>query len=193
MEALRSDRPSWDRLYEVAAAQDGMFTTSQAENAGYSTHLLRHHIEGGRIIRVRRGVYRLVHFPAGEHEDLVTTWLWSEQAGVFSHQTALMLLGLSDVLPAHHHLTLPDSWRGRRLRVPDGVVLHFGDVPDRERKWFGAVPMTAAARTLVDCAHESVSPELLLQAARQALRRGLVQRSEIREVATVLKPFGGLA
>jgi predicted transcriptional regulator of viral defense system len=41
-----------------------------------------------------------VHFRASEHEELVTAWLWSERAGVMSHQTALSLHGLSDVLPA---------------------------------------------------------------------------------------------
>jgi len=37
---------------------------------------------------LRRGIHRLVYFPAGQHEDLVALWLWSEQAGVFSHDTA---------------------------------------------------------------------------------------------------------
>ena len=32
------------------------------------------------MLRVRRGIYRLVHFPAGEHEELVMVWLWSKQA-----------------------------------------------------------------------------------------------------------------
>jgi hypothetical protein len=34
---------------------------------------------------------------------------------------------------------------------------------------------------------------LLRQAAQQALRRGLVTRSELTDVATALEPFGGLA
>jgi hypothetical protein len=92
--------PDWDRLFEVAAGQSGYFTTTQAAEAGYSTHLLRKHTHAGRVTRAQRGIYRLVHFPAGEHEELVTAWLWSEQAGVISHQTALSLRSLSDVLPA---------------------------------------------------------------------------------------------
>src|SRR5699024_9909781 len=91
-----SETPEWDRLYEIASAQEGLFTTQQAAEAGYSPQLLVHHIRGGRMLRVRRGIYRLVHFPAGEHEELVTVWLWSEQAGVLSHETALGLHGLSD-------------------------------------------------------------------------------------------------
>jgi len=188
----RPAQRAWDRLYETAAGQAGYFTTKQAAEAGYSPQLLVHHTHGGKIVRVRRGVYRLVHFPSGEHEALVVVWLWSDQAGVFSHQTALALHGLSDVLPAHIHITLPGAFRQRRFRVPEGVVLHYADVPPDARGWFGAVPVTTPRRTLEDCAAEDLSPELLRQAARQALRRGLVANGELVEVTRTLAPFGGI-
>ena len=185
-------RPSWDRLFETAAAQEGLFTTQQAAEAGYSPQLLVHHIHGGRALRLRRGIYRLVHFPAGEHEELVAAWLWSDRKGVISHQTALALHGLSDVLPAHLHLTLPAAWQRRRFRVPAGVILHFADVPKKDRSWFGAAPTTNPRRTVNDCARDGLSPELLRHAAQQALRRGLVTRPELGAVKAALKPFGGL-
>lgn len=186
-------KPSWDRLFETARAQEGYFTTRQAAEAGYSSQLLHKHIRAERVTRVNRGIYRLVHFPAGEHEDLVTAWLWSERAGVISHQTALALHGLSDALPAQVHLTLPRAWRRRRFRVPAGIVLHHADVSPEERAWFGPVPATSALRSLNDCAREGMSPDLLQQAARQALRRGLVTRAGLGDVAAALEAFGGLA
>jgi len=186
-------RPDWDRLFETAGAQEGYFTTRQAADAGYSTQLLLKHVRAGRIGRTQRGIYRLVHFPAGEHEELVIAWLWSERAAVVSHQSALSLHGLSDALPARVHLTLPSAWRPRRFGVPADVVLHYGDVPPEDRAWFGAVPATSPRRTLNDCAREGLSPELLRQAARQALRRGLVVKGELTDVEEALEPFGGLA
>lgn len=190
---VRGSRPSWDHLYELASGQGGHFTTQDASGVGFSSQLLLKHIHAGRVMRVRRGVYRLVHFPAGDHEDLVVVWLWSEKQGVFSHQTALGLHGLSDVLPAKAHLSLPSAWRTRRLRVPHDVVLHHGEVPRRERVWFGAVPATSALRTLNDCAHEQLSPELLRQASWEALRRGLVMKNDLVDVKRALRGFGGLA
>lgn len=186
--------PDWDHLFEIAAAQDGLFATQQAAEAGYSPQLLAHHLGAGRMVRERRGVYRLVHFPAGDHEDLTVVWLWSEQEGVFSHQTALSLHDLSDVLPSKVHLTLPKAWRKRRLRVPDGVILHYGDVAEGEgeRRWFGPVPATAPLRTLVDCAAEHLSPEMLRGAALDALHRRLVRCDELAAVEAALEPFGGL-
>ena len=185
--------PSWDQIYEIAAAQEGLVTTRQAAAIGYSPQLLVHHVHAGRLERVRRGIYRLVHFPPGEHEDLVVVWLWSEQAGVFSHQTALSLHGLSDVLPSRVHLTLPDDWQKRRFRVPKGVVLHYADISRSDRSWFGAVPVTSVRVSLNDCARAHLSPELLRQGALEALQRGLVARKDIPEVMKALKPFGGLA
>ncbi|HKU40470.1 MAG TPA: type IV toxin-antitoxin system AbiEi family antitoxin domain-containing protein [Polyangiales bacterium] len=185
-------RPDWDRLYETAAGQAGLFSTQQAAEAGYSPQLLVHHIRAGNVIRLQRGIYRLVHFPAGEHEELVAGWLWSERAGVISHQSALALHGLSDVLPARISLTLPAAWRRRRFRVPADLVLHYADVPADDRAWFGAVPSTNPRRTLSDCAKALLVPELLRQAAQQALRRGLVERSELGDVEAALQAFGGL-
>jgi len=184
--------PDWDHLFEIAAAQDGLFTTQQAAEAGYSPQLVAHHLRSGRMVRVWRGVYRLVHFPSGDHEDLTVVWLWSEQEGVFSHQTALALHDLSDVLPSRVHLTLPKAWQKRRLRVPDGVVLHYGGVAEGERYWFGPVPATAPRRTLEDCSAEHLPPELLRGAALDALHRGLVARDELAAVEAALEPFGGL-
>lgn len=68
-----SEHPNWDRLFETPAAQAGLFTTQQAAEAGYSPQLLVHHIRSGKVVRVQRGIYRLVHFPAGEHEELVAS------------------------------------------------------------------------------------------------------------------------
>jgi hypothetical protein len=74
--------PKWQALYDIAASQDGLFTTRQAAAAGYSDPLLAHHQKVGRIARIRRGIYRLVHFPTGGQEELVSAWLWTDAMGV---------------------------------------------------------------------------------------------------------------
>jgi predicted transcriptional regulator of viral defense system len=170
--------PNWDALFGVAQAQSGYFTTGQAAAAGYSPQLLAKYLGNGKVARVRRGIYRLVHFPASEQEDLVVLWLWAEQAGVFSHETALALHDLSDVLPSKVHMTLPASWQRRRLRVPAGLVLHYSDLSDDERAGFSAVPVTTPRRTLRDCIEANVSPELVRQAVYQARRRGLLSEQD---------------
>src|ERR1700723_2980935 len=111
MNSSPQTEPVWQALYDIASSQEGLFTTQQAAAAGYSAPLLTHHQKVGRIARIRRGIYRLAHFPSGEQEELVTAWLWADAQGVLSHQTALALQGLSDALPGRIHLTLPLMWR----------------------------------------------------------------------------------
>ena len=182
-------QPSWDDLYETAAGLEGHFTAAQAAEAGYSSQLLAYYLRRGKILRVCRGVYRLRHFPPGETEDLVVLWLWSEQRGVFSHETALALHRLSDVLPERRHLTLPESWRGRRLRRPDGSELHFAELSKEDRTWVGSVPVTTPARTLVDCAKAAVAPDLVAQALAQGTRRGLFSPKAVCAVQEYVDSF----
>ncbi len=180
---------SWDDLYTTAAAQAGCFTTAQARAAGYSTHLLHHHRRRGRVRRLRRGIYRLVHFPADADEDLVVLWLWSDRQGVFSHRTALAAHRLGDGLPAHHDLTLPLAARLRRLRPPKAVRLHFADLAEDERSWHGPVPITSPSRTLADCVEAEAPPDLIEAALRDGLRRNLFEATTVREAERHLRAF----
>ena len=114
-------QPDRDALYDIAAPQAGYFSLSQANDAGFSKQLLQFYLRDGRIDRAGRGIFRLRHFPSTfEHEDLVPVWLWTDQVGVFSHETALALHQLSDALPSKHHVTVPLAWRARLFRTPPG-------------------------------------------------------------------------
>ena len=174
--------PNWDRLFEFALGQEGLLTTQQAAEAGYSPQLLLKYLKNGRMTRVRRGIYRIVHFPAGEHEDLAALWLWSEHQSVFSHETALMLHQLSDALPRKVTITLPAAWSSRRLRVPKGVLLQYADIPKKERTEVGVIPVTTVPRTLFDCAAAHVLPELVEGAIHDARARGLIDVAQARTI-----------
>lgn len=175
-----ADRPSWDRLYEVAAGQDGLLALDQIAAAGYSSPLLAHHLKSGNLVRVLRGVYRLAHYPSGPIDDLVALWLWSGRAAVVSHESALALHGLSDALPSKHHVTFPLAWKARRIHYPPSVVPHFADATKGELAPLGVLPITTPVRTVVDCIMDHVQPDLVEQAIRDGVRRGAFSHSEVR-------------
>lgn len=170
----------FDALYRTAEAQNGFFTRVQARDAGYSGRLLHHHVQRQRFQRWGRGIYRLAHFPQlTSDEDLVVYWLWSEKQGVFSHDTALMMYDVCDVLPERVSMTLPPAWQTRRLRVPPALRLRYAPVSPGEQGLMRGVPITSLARTLNDCARGFLLPDLMQQAVQEGLSRGLVQESEI--------------
>ncbi len=169
--------PNWDLLGENSAHQQGFFTLTDAQEAGVSSALLAHHVRTGKVERIYRGVYRFPHVPRDEHEDLTALWLLSARQGVFSHETALSLLQLSDVLPPRVHLSLPTRWRRRGF--PAHVEPHFPPEMPADVQWFGPVPITGPLRTIQDCRHAHTSPELLVQAVAQASARGLLSRDDL--------------
>ena len=187
-----STKPEWDRLHEVAAEQSGYFTAQQAATAGYSTYFLRKHVRSGHIEREQRGIYRLVPFPEEHDAELVPTWLMTRREGVLSHDTALSLYNICDILPSRLHITLPTSWGKRRVPGLPSSVLYYADIAEADRTLLSGVPITGYRRTLEDCAARRILPDLLRQAAREAIGQGYVRPEELVEVQRALQPFGGI-
>jgi predicted transcriptional regulator of viral defense system len=174
------------RLYEIAEDQQGFFTTKQAKAAGFAENTHPYHVHAGNWIREHRGIYRLTSFPLGQRPDLMLWSLWSRNRGeaaqgVYSHQTALSLHDLSDVMPAKLHMTVPTRFR-RNSEIPRVLVLHFADLPQRDIGVAHGVRVTRPMRTILDLvAGGEVPPTTLRQAVREGLRRGLIRRREIAE------------
>jgi len=174
------------RLYEIAEVQQGFFTTKQAKAAGFAENTHPYHVQAGNWIREHRGIYRLANFPRGERPDLMLWSLWSRNRkeaaqGVYSHQTALSLYDLSDVMPAKLHMTVPKSFR-RNSEIPHVLVLHFADLPQSDIGVAHGVWVTRPMRTILDVLAGGEMPlATLRQALHEGLRRGLIRRTEIAE------------
>ena len=175
------------RLYEIAGDQQGFFTTKQAKSAAFAENTHPYHVQVGNWIREHRGIYRLASFPRGERPDLMLWSLWARNRGevaqgVYSHQTALSLHDLTDVMPAKLHMTVPKDFR-RNSEIPRVLVLYFADVPQSDIGVVHGVRVTKPMRTILDLIESAEVPlATLRQALREGLRRGLIRRSEIAEV-----------
>lgn len=165
-----------------AYEQGGYFTAEQARSHRVSRQLIDHHVRGGRFERLRRGLYRIRGFPADEHDEMRRAWMAvGGQGAVLSHESALALLDLSDNIPENVHILVPRRHHG--LRVPPGVTLHtHADHAQVPAVWRDGLPLTAPARTLADVAGH-IQPEQLEMAVAQALQRGLLTLTELREEA----------
>jgi predicted transcriptional regulator of viral defense system len=171
-------------LYEIAAAQGGYFTTAQALQAGYTYSQQHFHRQRGNWLQIERAIFRLRDFPPAEREDLIRWSLWSrDQKGapqaVVSHDTALTLHELSDVMPARVHLTVPPGFRKKH---PPGCVLHKASLTLEEIETRTGYRVTRPLRTLLDVADSPLSQEHLERAVYDALERGLVRRRLLETV-----------
>jgi predicted transcriptional regulator of viral defense system len=181
--------PDSPALHQLAYSQDGLFTARQAHERGYSAQLLAHHARAGRFARVRRGLYRLSDYPTGEHEEIRAAWLaiGMERAAV-SHESALVLHELSDVLPDTVHLLVSREHRG--VRPPAGVTLHTATtaIPDNEITARYGIRVTIPSRAIIDAAGSGTAPEQIQMAIRQALEQG---RTTVGQLAVEAKRHGG--
>jgi predicted transcriptional regulator of viral defense system len=192
-------------LTTLAASQAGYFTSKQAAAIGYTAPKRNYHVHVGNWVRERRGIFRLSSQPLPVRPDLILWWLWSrnrqeQPQGVYSHQTALSLHELTDVMPSRLHMTVPKTFR-RSAAIPKSVVLHMADLPPSDIEQIDGVPATKALRTLIDVAASGAVPLPDLQLAfAGATRSGKITRAEIvvaktdpaqRDVLQLLQGKGG--
>lgn len=164
------------QLYEIAETQSGYFTAAQARSAGFSSPLLSYHTQRGTFQRVAHGIYRLTFFPPAPHEDLFVAWLRTGPDSVISHESALALFELSDVLPAAIHVIIPRTASRRRATLR----LHTNKLAKDEMTRYQGLPVTTPARTLADVILSGTAPEQVVMAVQQALNRGLTMPSALR-------------
>lgn len=179
-----SHQESLKLLLEAAEAQGGFFTAKQARNAGFDERNHPYHVRVGNWVREYRGIYRLAYFPLPDRPDLILWSLWSRDRhdapqGIYSHQTALTIHDLSDLMPAKLHMTVPKGFR-RNSEVPEFLVLHRAELPANGIEERQGYRVTRPLQTLIDLLAEGNLPrDILQQALREALKRGIILRSEI--------------
>ena len=169
------------RLFEVASSQGGYFTTEQARECGISRALLAHHVKSGRFIRVRRGLYRFREYPPSPREEVLAAWLaLGRDRVVVSHESALDLLELSDVVPTKVHMTVPRS--RRHLPSLPGVKIHTSSKPFHREDLVvrDGISVTSATRSIIDSAESGTAPEQVEMAVAQAITRGQATRDQLR-------------
>ncbi|NMC13727.1 MAG: hypothetical protein GYA34_12710 [Chloroflexi bacterium] len=170
---------NYDNLFLIAEAQDGYFTIHQASLAGYSRKDISASTKRGKFIRVFRGIYRIKHYPSSENEDIMVAILKSGPRAVASHDTALAIYQLSDIMPAAIHLTIP---KNRSRRHPE-IRYHTSKITPQEITFFNGLPITTVERTITDGIRGGIEPSLMQQAINQAIQRGMITKSSLMEQA----------
>lgn len=177
-------RPDHAALFATASTQAGFFTAEQAREAGFSSRLLQHHADAGRFIRIRRGLYRLRDYPSSQREEVMAAWLAiGKNDAVISHESALDLLGLSDVIPDAIHISVPRS--KRHLPAVPGVVIHTTTRPfhSEDATVRDGMRVTSPVRTILDVAEAGTAPEQVEMAIHEAIDRGMATKRQLDESA----------
>ena len=147
----------------------------------------------GRLERVSRGVYRIARYPAGRLDQYREAVMWAQASQgpeciALSHETALLLYGISDANPPRVHLTVPKSARMRRER-PDWVAIHQADLAPEEIGQHEGMPVTSVERSILDVLAETHRVDMARKAITDALRAGLLSPAEASGLKRRIKRF----
>lgn len=164
-------------LLTLGEAHAGVFTAQRARPAGVSDRMLTYYTKRGDLERVAHGIYRIARLPRHRFEDVIVACLWVGRSAAASHETALVVYGLSDAMPAAVHVSTPDPFHGKR----PGVVVHHTPLASAERTVHDHVPVTTLTRTLADVAGQHIG--VAHQALDDALKRGDVSLRRLRQAA----------
>ncbi len=171
-----------DELFALAEEQDGLFTSKEARSLGIQDSVLVRLRQRGRLERMSRGVYRIAHYPAERLAQYREAILWAQASNgperiALSHETALLLYGISDVNPARVNLTVPASTRLRRVR-PKWIAIHRADLAPDEMQRYEGMPVTTVERSILDVLATTRRMDIARQAITDALRKDLLTAAQ---------------
>lgn len=139
-------------------------TASAAKELGVQSRKLSAAVARGGLVRVARGLYCMPE--AWEDEYVIAQHRFAR--GVFSHDTALYLLGLSDSAPESLTMTFPRGYNPSSAKE-SGIVakssperMHGLEQVELATPYGNAVRAYSAERTLCDMLRGTSSPDLQL-------------------------------
>lgn len=102
----------------LEASEDGTITSAQVTEAGLHRGILQEFVNSGELCRVGRGLY----ISSSAWEDDLYLLQRRYERGVYSHDTALYLLGYSDRTPARYTMTFPKGYNAPSLKQENITV-----------------------------------------------------------------------
>jgi predicted transcriptional regulator of viral defense system len=180
-----------ETVYALLKQRGGYLTSKEARENGVKNKILQRMAERGLIERAAYGLY----IGADIFPDPFFIAQYRCPKGVFSHETALFLHGLSDRTPLRLMMTIPSGWNTQLLT--DETMLFF--YSGLKKMAFGLCEIKTPSgmkvkvydieRTLCDCLRniDKLDRDLVLTALKRYLKTTERDTAKLLEYATVLK------
>lgn len=110
-----------EKLIELIDAHDGMIRASQVEAAGIPRKYLSLLTQMGKLERLSQGIY----LSPNAFEDRLYRLQLRCTVGVYSHETALFLHGLSDREPQTSMMTVPNGYNAHHLAMESIKIFYI--------------------------------------------------------------------
>lgn len=172
------------RFWELALEQYGYVTTADAAQLGIPGVELRKLASRGALENLARGLYRFPDAPTTSRDALMEAVLWVGRDAALSHDAVLALHDLAAANPRTVRVVTPHRVRKTHPRF-DLTIIHR-KVPPRDLTRYFGIPSTTVARALLD-SRNLITASRLIEAADEAMRRGLLLARERQEIVQQLR------
>jgi very-short-patch-repair endonuclease len=163
-------------VLDLAKDQQFLISRPQLEALGASSSAIDARLRSGSWIRRQCGVVQIDNRPQDWHSLLMTAVLAAGDGARASHRSAFVLWGLEGISTRFVELTVPYT----HGPVPTEVIVHRTRRPHDGTQVDG-IPVTAAERTLLDCAAQ-LPAHIIGKALDSAIRRDLVTMDSVNDV-----------
>ena len=112
-----------NRDWILKNTNNGVITSKAVTEQGIHRSILSEMVKNGELIQCSRGIYML----PDEWEDEFYLLQQKYKKGIFSHDTALYLLGYSERVPLNFHMTFPTKYNCASLKRENVTVTRVND------------------------------------------------------------------
>jgi predicted transcriptional regulator of viral defense system len=180
-----------DELWEIATLQHGYVTAQQALARGIAREVVNKLVHRGTLERAAFGVYRFPKYPYTDTARYMLAVLWTRAPeAALSHETALDVYAISDIIADKIHVTVG---KHRRLRRVGGerYEVHYADLGARQIGWWEEVPTVTVATAIAQCIEDGTPTYLLRQALERGREHGRITGAERDDLAARLAARDG--
>ncbi len=167
-------------LRELVNRQAGVVSRQQALQAGVPGEVIAWRVRSERWSKIYPGSYATFSGPLPRLARLWAAVLYAGPDARLSHQTAAELLRLSDEPSPQVHVSIPGS---RRVRAPEGMVVHRAAFLGRPWTPPGVPPHTFIEDTIVDLIAAAITLDEVLGLVTRAFGRDLASAAHLRRAA----------
>ena len=173
---------SYDRLYGVAIDNYGIITSARAKDMGISNMALVQLARRGRLIHIRRGVYRLAQYVPTEYDDYAQAVTSVGDGAYLYGESVIALLNLAPTNPTYIYV----AFKGHsRKRLPKEIVLKLSP-QDYSSTQLQGIPCQRVGDAILAAA-ATVSSDRLSKAAKEAYRTGYLSKNEYGKISKAIR------
>ncbi|MEG0303584.1 MAG: type IV toxin-antitoxin system AbiEi family antitoxin domain-containing protein [Gordonibacter sp.] len=170
----------YDDIYEIAVDNYGLITSAEAKELGVSDQDMSMLAKRGRLEKRGHGVYKLTRYVPTPYDAYAEAVVLVGPHAYLYGESVIAMLELAPTNPSRVFIATPSRIRKQLpeyivLVKTDGAITHYENIPSQ------------SAYDAIRACRETMMPERLEDATREATRQGYITNKQATELLEELE------